>query len=37
MICFALAKSGINTDIQHRLIDANGNVIRERHRELSRY
>ena len=29
MICFALAKSGINTDIQHRLIDANGNVIRE--------
>jgi SSS family solute:Na+ symporter len=29
MICFALAKSGINTDIQNRLIDANGNVIRE--------
>jgi len=29
MICFALAKSGINQDIQHRLIDANGNVIRE--------
>jgi SSS family solute:Na+ symporter len=29
MICFALAKSGINADIQHRLIDANGNVIRE--------
>ena len=29
MICFALAKSGINPDIQHRLIDANGNVIRE--------
>ena len=29
MICFALAKSGINTDIQQRLIDANGNVIRE--------
>ena len=29
MICFALAKSGINPDIQHRLIDVNGNVIRE--------
>jgi len=29
MICFALAKSGINPDIQQRLIDANGNVIRE--------
>jgi solute:Na+ symporter, SSS family len=29
MICFALAKSGINPDIQSRLIDANGNVIRE--------
>jgi SSS family solute:Na+ symporter len=29
MICFALAKSGINPDIQHRLIDANGHVIRE--------
>src|SRR6187455_3202129 len=29
MICFALAKSGINADIQHRLIDANGNVIHE--------
>jgi SSS family solute:Na+ symporter len=29
MICFALAKSGINPDIQNRLIDANGNVIRE--------
>ncbi len=29
MICFALAKSGINQDIQSRLIDANGNVIRE--------
>lgn len=29
MICFALAKSGLNADIQSRLIDANGNVIRE--------
>ena len=29
MICFALAKSGINADIQQRLIDANGNVNRE--------
>src|SRR6476660_7204226 len=29
MICFALAKSGLNPDIQHRLIDTNGNVIRE--------
>jgi SSS family solute:Na+ symporter len=29
MICFALAKSGINPDIQQRLLDANGNVIRE--------
>jgi SSS family solute:Na+ symporter len=29
MICFALAKSGINTDIQQRLMDANGNVNRE--------
>jgi solute:Na+ symporter, SSS family len=30
MICFALAKSGINADIQKELIDANGNLIRER-------
>lgn len=29
MICFALAKSGINADIQQRLLDANGNVNRE--------
>lgn len=29
MICFALAKTGLNQDIQHRLLDANGNVIRE--------
>jgi SSS family solute:Na+ symporter len=29
MICFALAKSGINSDIQQRLLDADGNVIRE--------
>jgi SSS family solute:Na+ symporter len=29
MICFALAKSGINADIQQRLLDANGNVDRE--------
>ncbi len=29
MICFALAKSGINPDIQQRLLDANGNVDRE--------
>ncbi|MBL7740793.1 MAG: sodium:solute symporter [Chitinophagaceae bacterium] len=30
MICFALAKSGINTDIQKELFDANGQLIRER-------
>lgn len=29
MICFALAKTGINPDIQQRLLDADGNVIRE--------
>src|SRR4029079_326202 len=29
MICFALAKSGINPDIHQRLIDANGNVLLE--------
>ena len=29
MICFALAKSGINPEIQQRLIDTNGNVIRD--------
>ncbi len=30
MICFALAKSGINPDIQKQLFDANGQLIRER-------
>ncbi|HLG39678.1 MAG TPA: sodium/solute symporter, partial [Chitinophagaceae bacterium] len=30
MICFALAKSGINADIQNELFDANGQLIRER-------
>lgn len=30
MICFALAKSGINPDIQNQLIDANGQLIREK-------
>ena len=30
MICFALAKSGINADIHRELFDANGNLIRER-------
>lgn len=30
MICFALAKSGINADIQQELMDSNGNLIRER-------
>jgi len=30
MICFALAKSGINPDIQKELFDANGQLIRER-------
>jgi solute:Na+ symporter, SSS family len=30
MICFALAKSGINPEIQKELIDANGNLIREK-------
>jgi SSS family solute:Na+ symporter len=30
MICFALAKSGINADIQKELIDSNGQLIRER-------
>src|SRR4029079_850452 len=29
-ICFALAKSGINADIQKELFDANGQLIRER-------
>jgi len=30
MICFALAKSGINPDIQRELFDANGVLIRDR-------
>jgi len=30
MICFALAKSGINADIQHELFDAQGHLIRDR-------
>ncbi|HET6996790.1 MAG TPA: sodium:solute symporter [Chitinophagaceae bacterium] len=30
MICFALAKSGMNADIQKELFDANGHLIRER-------
>lgn len=30
MICFALAKSGINADIQKELFDASGNLIRDR-------
>ena len=30
MICFALAKSGINADIQKELFDAQGNLIRDR-------
>jgi solute:Na+ symporter, SSS family len=30
MICYALAKSGINAPIQQELIDANGNLIRDR-------
>ena len=30
MICFALAKSGLNPDIQKELFDANGQLIRER-------
>ncbi|MFN8291413.1 MAG: sodium:solute symporter [Chitinophagaceae bacterium] len=30
MICFALAKSGINTDIHKELFDANGQLIREK-------
>jgi solute:Na+ symporter, SSS family len=30
MICFALAKSGINADIQKELFDANGVLIRDR-------
>jgi len=30
MICFALAKSGINADIQKELIDSSGHLIRER-------
>ena len=29
MICFALAKSGVNADIQHRLMNADGTVNRE--------
>lgn len=29
MICFALAKSGLNADIQHRLMNADGTVNRE--------
>jgi solute:Na+ symporter, SSS family len=30
MICFALAKSGINADLHRELFDANGNLIRDR-------
>src|SRR5689334_13141065 len=30
MICFALAHSGINADLHRELIDANGNLIRDR-------
>ncbi len=30
MICFALAKSGINPSIQHELFDAQGHLIRDR-------
>ena len=30
MICFALAKSGINADIQHELFDTQGHLIRDR-------
>jgi SSS family solute:Na+ symporter len=30
MICFALAKSGINPSIHHELFDAQGNLIRDR-------
>jgi len=30
MICFALAKSGINADLHSELFDANGNLIRDR-------
>src|ERR1051325_4874615 len=30
MICFALAKSGINSDLHNTLFDANGNLIRDR-------
>jgi len=30
MICFALAKSGINADIQKELFDSSGNLIRDR-------
>src|SRR6476659_2661056 len=34
MICFALAKSGINPSIQHELMDANGHIIRDRAQEV---
>ena len=30
MICFALAKSGINADLHHVLFDANGNLVRDK-------
>lgn len=30
MICFALAKSGLNADIQATILDANGNLIRDK-------
>src|SRR3954471_4362859 len=30
MICFALAKSGINASLHHELFDASGNLIRDR-------
>ena len=30
MICFALAKTGINADLHNTLFDANGNLIRDR-------
>lgn len=33
MICFALAKSGINSDLHNVLFDANGNLIRDRAQE----
>jgi SSS family solute:Na+ symporter len=34
MIGFALAKSGINPGIQHELMDANGNLVRDRAQEV---